>query len=73
VRSALLDERANVFLTGGEDAKLLAWSCASLPNGGSGMAIDGGGSSPQILAKRDHEGDVEMSDFSPENKRTRYL
>jgi len=30
------------------------------------MAIDGGGgSSPPVLAKRDHEGDVEMSDFSP--------
>ncbi len=30
------------------------------------MAIDGS-SSPSVLAKRDHEGDVEMSDFSPEN------
>lgn len=54
-------------MTGGEDANLLVWSCASLPHGGNGMAIDGGSSSPQVLAKRDHEGDVEMSDFSPEN------
>ena len=29
------------------------------------MAIDN--SSPLALAKRDHEGDVEMGDFSPEN------
>jgi len=78
VRSALLDERANVLLTGGEDANLLAWSCASLPkgegdNGDNGMAIDGSCSSPPVLAKRDHEGDVDMGDFSPENKKTRYL
>jgi hypothetical protein len=31
------------------------------------MAIDGSSSSPLVLAKRDHEGDVEMGDFSPEN------
>ena len=35
------------------------------------MAIDGGSSSssssPPVLAKRDHEGDVEMSDFPSEN------
>ncbi|KAF8505454.1 hypothetical protein F5888DRAFT_1573836, partial [Russula emetica] len=68
VRSALLDERANVLLTGGEDANLLAWSCASLPkgeNGGNGMAmaIDGSSSSsPPVQAKRDHEGDVDMGD-----------
>lgn len=30
------------------------------------MAVDGS-SSPPVLAKRDHEGDVEMSHFSPEN------
>ena len=31
------------------------------------MAIDGSSSSPLVLAKRDHEGDVEMGDLSPEN------
>jgi hypothetical protein len=32
------------------------------------MAIDGSGSSsPPVLAKRDHEGDVDMGDLSPEN------
>jgi hypothetical protein len=31
------------------------------------MAIDDGSSSPQVLAKRDHEGDVDMGDFSSEN------
>jgi hypothetical protein len=30
------------------------------------MAIDGS-SNPPVLAKRDHEGDIEMSHFSPEN------
>jgi hypothetical protein len=30
------------------------------------MAVEGS-SSPSVLAKRDHEGDVEMSHFSPEN------
>jgi hypothetical protein len=30
------------------------------------MAIDGR-SSPLVLAKRDHEGDVDMGDISPEN------
>jgi hypothetical protein len=30
------------------------------------MAINGS-SSPPVLAKRDHEGDVDMGDFSPEN------
>jgi hypothetical protein len=30
------------------------------------MAVDGS-SSPPVLAKRDHEGDIEMSHFSPEN------
>jgi len=73
VRSALLAERANVLLTGGEDANLLAWSCASLPKGEEGMVIDGSNSSPPVLAKRDHEGDVEMGDFSPENKKNTLL
>jgi len=72
VRSALLDERANVLLTGGEDAKFFAWSCAPLPSVGDHMTVDGG-SSPSVLAKRDHEGDVEMNTLSPENKRFRYL
>ena len=31
------------------------------------MVINGGSSSPQVLAKRDHEGDVNMSDVSSEN------
>jgi hypothetical protein len=30
------------------------------------MDIDSGSSSP-VLAKRDHEGDIDMGDFSPEN------
>ena len=30
------------------------------------MAVDGG-SSPPVLAKRDHEGDIDMSYYSPEN------
>ena len=67
IRTTPLFFQANVLLTGGEDANLLAWSCPSLPHWGKGMTIDGGGSSPQVLAKRDHEGDVEMSDFSPVN------
>ena len=45
---------------------MLAWSCAPLPKEENGMAVDGS-SSPPVLAKRDHEGDVEMSHFSPEN------
>jgi len=64
----MIDFKANVLLTGGEDANLLAWPCASLPDGENGIAIDGSSSSnPPVLAKRDHEGDVDMSDFSPEN------
>ncbi|KAH9978112.1 WD40-repeat-containing domain protein [Lactifluus volemus] len=59
VRSALLDERANVLLTGGEDAKLLAWSCAPFPQEGDDMAIDDN-FSPTLSAKHDHDGDVEM-------------
>lgn len=31
------------------------------------MVIGGSSFSPQVLAKRDPEGDVEMSDVSPEN------
>jgi hypothetical protein len=61
-----LSSQANVLLTGGEDAHLLAWSCAPLPKEENGMAVDGS-SSPPVLAKRDHEGDVEMSHLSPEN------
>lgn len=30
------------------------------------MAVDGG-SSPPVLAKRDYEGDIEMSHYSSEN------
>ncbi|KAI0002930.1 WD40 repeat-like protein [Russula compacta] len=72
VRSALLDERANVLLTGGEDANFFAWSCAPLPKEENDMTIDGS-FSPSLLAKRDHEGDVEMSSLSPTNKKFRYL
>ncbi|KAI0254218.1 WD40 repeat-like protein [Lactifluus subvellereus] len=66
VRSALLVERANVLLTGGEDAKFLAWSCAPLPNEESDMAVDGD-LGPSVLAKRDHDEDVEMGNLSPNN------
>jgi len=57
VRAALLDERANVLVTGGEDANCFAWSCPPLPREENEMTIDGDAS---ILAKRDHEGDIEM-------------
>ncbi|KAI9512718.1 hypothetical protein F5148DRAFT_973115, partial [Russula earlei] len=60
VRSALLDERANILLTGGEDGNLLAWTCATLTREEDDMTVDYDSSS-SILAKRDHEGDVEMS------------
>jgi len=72
VRSALLDERANTLVTGGEDANFLAWSCASLPKEENGMTVDSG-SGPWVLVKRDHDGDVEMNNLSPKNKRFRYL
>ncbi|KAI9466692.1 WD40 repeat-like protein [Lactarius psammicola] len=72
VRSALLDERANVLLTGGEDAIFLAWSCAPLPKEESKMAIDGDFDS-SVLAKRDHDEDIKMENSSPDNKRARYL
>jgi len=72
VRAALLDERANVLVTGGEDANILAWSCAPLLRDETEMTVNGA-SDPSILAKRDHDGDVEMGNLSPENKRFRYL
>jgi len=68
VRAALLDERANVLVTGGEDANCFAWSCPPLPREENEMTIDGDAS---ILAKRDHEGDIEMGNLSPANKRFR--
>ncbi|KAF8271720.1 WD40 repeat-like protein [Lactarius quietus] len=72
VRSALLDERANILLTGGEDATFLAWSCDPLPKEGGEIAIDGDCDS-SVLAKRDRDEDVEMESSSPNNKRARYL
>ncbi|KAH9180037.1 WD40 repeat-like protein, partial [Lactarius sanguifluus] len=72
VRSALLDERANVLLTGGEDAVVLAWSCAPLPKEASEMAIDGDPDS-SVLAKRAHDEDIEMENYSHDDKRARYL
>lgn len=72
VRSALLDERANVLLTGGEDAIVLAWSCAPLPKEASEMAIDGDSDS-SVLAKRAHDEDIEMENYSHDDKRARYL
>ncbi|KAI0269312.1 WD40 repeat-like protein [Gloeopeniophorella convolvens] len=75
VRSTFWDERNHVLLTGGEDAQLFAWPCAALP--GSGMAADGASegsaSFPSVLAKRDHDGDgdVEMRELSPRNKKAR--
>jgi len=71
VRAALLDERANVLVTGGEDANLLAWSCAPLLRDENEMTVDGA-PDPSISAKRDHDGDVEMGNLSPANKRFRY-
>ncbi|KAH9062019.1 WD40 repeat-like protein [Lactarius vividus] len=65
VRSALLDERANVLLTGGEDAVVLAWSCAPLPKEASEMAIDGNPGS-SVLGKRDHGQDTKMKNYSHE-------
>jgi len=53
-------------VTGGEDANLLAWSCAPLLRDENEMTIDGT-SDPSILEKRDHDGDVEMGNLSPEN------
>jgi len=71
VRAALLDERANVLVTGGEDANCLAWSCTPLPIEESKMTVDRD-SSPLKSTKRDHEGDIEMGNLSPTNKRFRY-
>ena len=53
-------------MTGGEDANCFAWSCPPLPREENEMTIDGGSS---ILAKRDHEGDIEMGNLSPANVR----
>ena len=55
-------------MTGGEDANLLAWSCAPLLRDENEMTVDGA-SDPSILAKRDHDGDVEMDNLSPTNVR----
>jgi hypothetical protein len=58
--------QANVLVTGGEDANLLAWSCDPLLRDENEMTVDGA-SDPSILAKRDHDGDVEMGNLSPGN------
>ncbi|KAI0316131.1 WD40 repeat-like protein [Amylostereum chailletii] len=48
VRSVLWDDRHNVLITGGEDAKLHAWSCPPLPHVDGSMDVDE---------------DIEMGDF----------
>lgn len=64
--------QADVLLTGGEDANFFAWSCAPLPKEENDTTIDGS-FSPSLLAKRNHDGDVEMSSPSPTNVCRRFL